>query len=192
MKLQLKCIISSSQVGGVTTGELRQFGHSMCNRNIINGLNDKKSNVPFGLMKIIGFRVNMKLTVIPCEGTSVEKASEEACCDEDLGQIKTFAITIDYVPGVPLQTSVLRQVLQKRENAVIMNDGVKEVVAEGRTRLLLSGPTAPRTVMIQINATTVAEVLRQQPPSIRRAVNLVTMQQQPTTDHDDSRKNYRQ
>ena len=55
------------------------------------------------------------------------------------------------MPDVSLQIAILRQVLQKRRRAVVMNEGTKEVVTDGRTRLVLSEPTLPRTVMIKIN-----------------------------------------
>lgn len=103
------------------------------------------------MMDFIGDRLKMKLTVVPDEGGKAEAASEEEQCDGDLGTLNTFAIEIDDVPNVSLQIAVLRRVLQKRKRAVTMNEGTKEVVTNGRTRLVLSEPTVPRTVMIKVN-----------------------------------------
>ena len=144
-------VISNSKTETNSDAEIKRLANVLIQHKVIDALDDFRSNVSVGIMTLIGYRLKMKLTVVPNDGGAIKGASVEERCDGDLGPLTSFAIDVDDVPGVPLQIAVLRQVLQKRRRAVIMNEGVKEVVTEGRTRLVLSGPTVPRTVMIKIN-----------------------------------------
>ena len=64
------------------------------------------SNVPFGLRRLINYRLNLGRTVV----TDVTAAGE---VDQKVEFLDSFAIDVNVAEGTSFETSVLKQVLQR-------------------------------------------------------------------------------
>ena len=59
MAFHLRRIISNSNIDANTPADIRQFNYSLLQHNVIDNSDDKKSNISFGQMQLIGYRLNM-------------------------------------------------------------------------------------------------------------------------------------
>lgn len=126
----LRSLMSKSRTKTNSESDVRQFAYQLHQHKIIDDPADKVSNVPSGLMRLIDYRPNLGKIVVADEVVEGET-------DQNVEPLDWFAIKVNIAEGASFETSVLKQVLQRRPG--------------GRERLILTGPAPPRTVMIDIS-----------------------------------------